>query len=267
LIPFFLFLAGLCLGSFANVLVDRGQKNKSLNGRSQCDFCRYKLRWFDNIPVLSWIFLGGKCRKCGKKLSVQYPIVEFLMGFLFFLSALQGGMAEPFWGTAELAKTGFFLFFSFLFLAIALWDWKYMLIPDGLVWLGVGGAILKIVSLGFLEKNCFFLGWDCVFPGAFLGAFLVSGFFFLLFQFSSGRWIGGGDAKLGILIGLLAGWRGAYWLLMIAYLLGALVAVGLLLSGKKKMNSRLPFGPFLLFASFMLLLWQEEISDLVGLFF
>lgn len=247
--------------------MDRGQKNKSLNGRSKCDFCHYKLCWFDNIPVFSWFFLGGKCRKCGKKLSVQYPIVEILMGGLFLLSAIQGGLTQPFWGMAEVARTLFFVFFSFLFLTIALWDWKYMLIPDGLVWLGIGGAILKVASFGILEKNCFFLGWNCVFPQALLGAGIVFGFFFLMFQFSAGRWIGGGDVRLGVLIGLLAGLSGVYWLLMIAYVSGALVAISLLLTKRKKMNSRLPFGPFLLFSSFVLLLWQVEIGRLTQLLF
>lgn len=263
----FLFLSGLCLGSFANVLVDRGQKNKSLNGRSQCDFCHYQLQWFDNIPVLSWFFLGGKCRKCGKKLSVQYPIIELLMGLFFLLSAIEGGMNSPFWGKEEMIKTFFFTFFSFLFLVIAIWDWKYMLIPDNLVWLGIVMAFLKVLSIVLLEKNCAWSGWECAFPQAFLGGLVVFGFFFLMFQFSSGHWIGEGDVKLGFLIGVLAGLKDVYWLLMLAYLSGALVAVFLLLKKKKKMNSRLPFGPFLLFASFVLLLWGEEIGDLTKFLF
>lgn len=263
----YLFISGLCFGSFANVLVDRGQKNESLNGRSQCDFCHYQLQWFDNIPVLSWLFLGGKCRKCGKKLSMQYPIIELLMGMLFLLSAIQGGLGNSVWGKMEIIRTFFLLFFSFLFLVIALWDWKYMLIPDNLVWLGIAVAFLRVLNFVFLEKNCFWSGWNCSFSQAFLGGLVVFGFFFLMFQFSSGRWIGGGDVKLGFLIGMLAGFKNIYWLLMLAYLSGALVAVFLLLNKKKKMNSRLPFGPFLLFASFVLLLWGEEVGEITKLLF
>ena len=247
--------------------MDRGQKNKSLWGRSKCDFCHYQLTWWDNFPVFSWLFLGGKCRKCGKKLSIQYPLIELAMGGLFFLSAWQGGLLNSFWGIKEIFQTGFFVFFSFIFLTIALWDFKYMLIPDNLVWLGLLGAVLKTFSDSYFQKNCLWHGWSCTIPMDLLGALVVFLFFFLMFWFSSGRWIGGGDVRLGVLIGWLAGLKGVYWLLMLAYLSGSLVAVGLLLAKRKNMNSRLPFGPFLLFASFMLLLWEESIFEWLGKIF
>lgn len=256
----FLFLAGLCLGSFANVLVDRGQKNRSLSGRSRCDFCHYQLKWFDNVPVFSWLILGGRCRRCGKKLSVQYPLVELTMGGLFALSGWQGGLVGWSWGGEEIFKTGFFLAFSFLFLVIALWDGKYMVIPDNLIWIGLVLAVLLAVGEGFISQNCFFSGWRCVFIQSGLGAFLVFGFFFLMFHFSSGRWIGGGDVRLGLLIGFLAGWENVYWLLLLAYLSGALAAVALLLAKRKKMSSQIPFGPFLLLASYVVLLWEDEVG-------
>jgi len=262
----FIFLLGLCLGSFANVLVDRGQKNQDLNGRSRCDFCHYQLTWLDNIPVFSWFFLGGRCRKCRRKLSIQYPLVEILMGVLFSLSAFQGGLSQSFWGWQELVKTTFFLFFSFLFLVIALWDWKYMLIPDNLVWLGVILAGLKVLVDILVFKSCWW-GWNCPWMQALMGAAVVFSFFFLMYWVSSGRWIGGGDVRLGILVGFLAGLKGVYWLLMLAYLSGSLVAVFFLLAKKKKLSSRLPFGPFLLLASFVLLLWEESFFQWTAQFF
>ena len=93
----FLFFLGIILGSFLNVLVDRGYREEKLEGRSRCDFCKKKIVWYDNLPVVSFLFLGGKCRYCKKKLSWQYPLVEILMGFyLLFLA--------QFWWSGDLSE-------------------------------------------------------------------------------------------------------------------------------------------------------------------
>lgn len=258
---FFLFFVGLAFGSFANVLVDRGQKKKSILGSSKCDFCGYRLRWFDNVPVLSFLFLGGQCRKCKKRLSWQYPAVELGMGLLFLFVGWQKGFFASFLSAHDVVEISFLLFLSFLLFVIFLWDVKYMIIPDGLV---LGGVIvaLAFATFTFLSSSCNFFSLDCEPVSGLLGGLIVGGFFYLLFVFSKGKWIGGGDVKLGFLLGLLVGWNQAYFLLLFAYVLGALVAVPMVLFGKKGMKSKIPFGPFLVTSSLIVLLFGEKMVEL-----
>lgn len=257
---FFIFCLGLIFGSFTNVLVDRGQKGKSLSGFSRCDFCGYRLKWFDNIPVFSFLFLKAKCRKCYKKLSWQYPVVELGMGLLFLFICWQTGFFEGFLSFEKIIDTSFYLITGFLFLAIFLWDLKYMIIPNGLV---LGGVIVTLVYYfyQFLVGDCSLLDVHCVFTANLIGGLIVSLFFYLMFVFSKGKWIGGGDVKLGFWLGLLVGLQMVYMMLLISYLSGALVGLWLLAKKKKKMNSQLPFGPFLILGTFVTLIWGERMLE------
>lgn len=267
---FFIFFLGACFGSFLNVLVDRTQKGKKMTGFSKCDFCGYKLKWFDNIPILSFFVIGGKCRKCKKKLSWQYPIVEATLGILFVLVFWQAlgdssipsnsglGMTNNFY--QFIISLSFYFFIIFIFAAIFLWDLKYMIIPNELVIVGTVGAII-FSFYEFLISKCFLLDVHCNLTSSLIGGLVVFLFFFLMFYFSKGKWIGGGDVKLGFLIGFLVGWEKVYLMLMISYILGGILAVVLIANKKKKMKSQIPFGPFLLIGCLVTLLWGERILD------
>lgn len=255
----FIFFLGAIFGSFALVLVDRGQKGKSLLGFSACDHCGRQLAWFDNIPVFSFLFLRGRCRRCRKKLSLQYPLTEILMGTVFLLLAFEKGLFLQYLSAAKVLEISFFLLVGFLLVCILIWDWKYMIIPDGLV---LGGAIVTAgfqLFLYFRSPFHFFSLANEFFSGL-VGALIVGGFFYLMYVFSKGRWIGGGDVKLGAWLGLLVGAKMVFLLLLIAYVSGALVALTLLARKKKQLDSQLPFGPFLVLSAFLLLLWGKEIA-------
>ena len=260
-----LFLLGLCWGSFTNVLIDRGQKKKSLWGRSKCDYCNYKLKWFDNIPVFSFIFLQGICRKCKKKLSWQYPTVEILTGLIFVLTFWllnNSGIIEfEIINLNFLLNLFYYLTVMYLLWVILLWDFKYMIIPDFLVVIGISITVLYKIYETLIEKS-FLISFDSVILSALLGGILLGGFFGIMFWFSKGRWIGGGDVKLGFWLGLLIGLKMVYFLILLAYTSGAMVAIFLLLFSKKKMKSEIPFGPFLIISSIVIIFYQDYIFRL-----
>lgn len=272
LLLLFFFFLGLIFGSFTNVLVDRGFEGKSLWGFSRCDHCQKELNWFDNIPLLSFFLLLGKCRFCKKKISFQYPAVELAMGLAFLAVAFRVFFGPEEIGTNLVSfEKGWMLLHYlgavFLFGVIFLWDLKFMLIPDKLI---LGGFIWTLIFyLGEFfggSGSCSSLSLNgCNLFYNFLGAILGGGFFGILFWFSDGKWIGGGDVKLGVWLGFLVGIKGIYPWLTISYVLGAIVSVFLLWKGKKKMKSEIPFGPFLLVGAMMVLFFSEQIDKLLNI--
>ena len=273
---FFIFSLGLCLGSFLNVLVDRRKKEKSLLGFSECDFCKHKLFWWENIPVLSFLFLKGKCLKCRKKLSWQYPTVELSVGLLFLAVAFWSGFFEAgfqantfpsnsgfvYFGIIDWLVMIFWLISSFLLAVVFLWDLKYMEIPNGIVFGGVCLAIIFSVFQIFVMNEYYEAWWKNPFFFGLFGASAVSLFFYLMYFFSGGKWIGGGDVKLGFWLGWLVGLPMVYPLLLVSYVLGAIVSLGLIFFGKKKMSSKVPFGPFLIVGYFLILFFGKNMIEL-----
>ena len=258
------FILGLIFGSFANVLVDRGGSESDLsflNGRSRCDKCKKKLSWYDNIPLLSYLFLRGKCRQCGDDISWQYPAVEWLFGLGFVFIAWRTSFIFGFLDRGEVIDTIFYLTIGFVLLTILVWDLKHMIIPDGLV---VGGLVLAGIYFGYqyLISPDFLRSVNTDLTRNLLGGLIVSGFFYAMFRFSNGRWIGGGDVKLGALVGFLVGWKMVYFLVMIAYVIGAIPAVYLLITKKATVKTRIPFGPFLVISALVTSLFREEILEL-----
>ncbi len=254
-----IFVLGLIFGSFANVVIERGQAKEGISGRSKCDSCKQKINWYDNIPLVSYfIFLKGRCRQCKDKIAWQYPIVEALFGGVFVLIAWRTGFILGFLDQSEIINTSFYLSIGFILLIILIWDLKYMIIPDGLV---VGGLALSVCYFGyqyFISPD-FLMSINTDLTRNFLGGILISWFFYMMFAFSKGRWIGGGDVKLGFLVGFLVGWKMVYSVLLITYIIGAIPAIYLLIRGKATMKTRIPFGPFLIIASFISIFWKEDI--------
>lgn len=249
-----IFVVGLCVGSFLNVLVYRleDKKRKSLNGRSFCPKCENKLKWYDNIPIFSWIVLQGQCRSCKKKISVQYPLVEISTGLIFT------AIGFPFFQIGEyMSLTGinfiFWLFFASSLIAIFVYDLKHQIIPDEIIY------TVLIVGLVYVGVNTLFGGNLPYLTDHLLSGLLTGGFFYSLAAVSRGKWMGGGDIKLVAFMGLVLGWQNVLVALYVAFILGAIVGVFALLSGEKKLGSKIPFGPFLVIGTFTGLLYGEKI--------
>jgi prepilin signal peptidase PulO-like enzyme (type II secretory pathway) len=273
---FFIFISGLCIGSFLNALIYRlYQEEKISVGRSYCPKCKKQLKKRDLVPVLSFIFLTGKCRYCKQPISWQYPLVELLVGFLFLFTYLKVDSFINIAGTAGVVTLFLYLFFISVLVLVFVFDFKYYLILDKVT---IPAGI--IILLGNILINVE-TGLKPVSTNLFFGVLIGGGFFYLQYIIPPfGRkifknkiaifkqdWIGGGDVKLGIVMGLMFGWKMTLLALMISYLLGSVVGIMLLVLKKKELGSKLPFGTFLSASSVVVLLWGEEIWKwYVGLF-
>jgi len=260
LIYLFIFGLGAIIGSFLNVVILRLKKGEDfVNGRSHCTKCSHVLKWYENIPLLSFLILRGKCLKCKKKISWQYPIIEFVTGSLFLLSFLK--IFNNF-VCLECIDTTLFLVFSWVVISflilIFVYDIKYYLIPDKISMPAVIIVFIWQIVLSVLKNGKFIFEdvWLLLLSGIIIG-----GFFALQFIISKGKWIGGGDIRLGFLMGVILGWPYGLVALFLAYILGLIYAVPVISFGKKKMKSQIPFGTFLTVATLIVLFYGKEILD------
>jgi len=249
-----IFLMGLILGSFDNALVWRLKNKKDwVKARSICPQCKHQLAAKDLVPVLSWLSLGGKCRYCAKKISAQYPLVELITAALFVTSYLLWPMQLNAVGWAALIV---WLAGVVIMVALAVYDYKWMILPNIMVaWL-YGGAI-GFALLRAIQGNA---------PGQFVLAIVsggvLFGLFWVLYQVSKGKWIGGGDVKLVFALGVFAGTPFlATAIIFLASLLGTIWALPLLLTKKYSSKTKIPFGPLLLFATFVVVLVGQSLVD------
>lgn len=236
----FVFLFGLIIGSFLNVVILRYQTGRSLSGRSGCLSCNRKLRWYELVPVFSFFLQKGHCRGCQSKISWQYPLVELLTGFLFVLVAWHFPGDWP--------AIIFYWLITSLLVIIVVYDFKHKIIPDRFVFALIILSLLKPIIL--LDSPILLnLGLGVV------GALAVSLPLFLLWLVSRGRWLGFGDVKLALGVGLLLGWQFGLSALMISFWLGAIIGLFLIAWGKTRlwrkgksytMKSEVPFAPFLI---------------------
>lgn len=233
-------LLGLCLGSFVNAFVWRIKEEKDwVKARSQCTHCGHVLGAMDLVPVLSWIALKGSCRYCKKPISIQYPLVELLTMMLFIAS-------YAFWpdkignGAAGIVSFVIWLCMIVGLVAISVYDIRWSIIPDKVSYPLIGLAIVHVV----LKATVFDAG-PLAIRDAVIGLLVGAGLFYAVLELSKGRMIGGGDVKLGIVIGLLLGARDSFIALYVASLSGASFVGILLLLKKATRKSRIPFGPFL----------------------
>ncbi|MDD2807461.1 MAG: prepilin peptidase [Patescibacteria group bacterium] len=235
----FIFIFGLVIGSFLNVVILRLEKAESfMSGRSRCPNCKHNLAWYDNIPLLSFIFLRANCRYCHTKISWQYPIVELATAVLFSLLYYKFDFTDHFFS---------FLLLTCFLIIIFVYDLKYYLIPDVV---SIPAIIVALLLNIFLHLSL---------TSVILGAIVGGLFFALQYWVSRGVWVGDGDIRLGILMGLILGFKILLVALFLAYLVGAMVGVSLLLVKKKQLSSALPFGPFLTLATFVAMIWGEKI--------
>lgn len=253
---------GLFFGSFINALVwrihEQAKKKKPtkelsiLHGRSMCPHCKHTLAPKDLIPVLSWLVRGGKCRYCGKPIHWQYPLVELATAALFAVSYIAWPEAgEIAWLTA--LQFGGWLAILTGFIALVVYDIRWMLLPNRIVYPLMGIASLLVIVTATSTGD-----WGLFIETA-LSVGIAGGIFFLLFQVSKGTWIGGGDVKLGLLIGLvLQDPFKAFLMLLLASVLGTLLILPGLASKKITVKSKIPFGPFLIIATIFVMLWGEH---------
>jgi len=240
---FLIFFFGLIIGSFINVLIYRLPRDLSLNGRSYCPKCKKKISWYDNIPLVSFLLLKGKCRKCHSPISLQYPLVELLTGVLFVTSffLLINSNSEFRIQNSEL---GFWitLLYTFwivsAFLAIFIIDLKHQIIPDQILY-----SSLFVVS--FYE----FIIHHSSFTIHLISAVAGFIFFYFLYKITKGKGMGFGDVKLVFLMGLVLGYPNIILALYLAFLTGATAGVILILARLKKLKQPIAFGPFLSLAT------------------
>lgn len=257
---FFIFLFGLIIGSFINCLIWRLHTGEGLLNRSYCPKCKSQIAWYDNLPVLSFLILRGRCRHCKKNISWQYPLVELIVGALFVL-AWQADLSRTGLGEFDIESGITGLRLSFLILVIRDWflisvmtvififDLRWYLILDIIT---LPSALIVLVLNLMLGQE-----WQ----GLVFSGIIGGGFFLAQFVISKGKWIGGGDIRLGLLMGLSLGWPGVAIAIMIAYFTGSIVGVGLIAGGKKKWGSEIPLGVFLSLATIITLFWGNEILN------
>lgn len=265
----FVAVLGLIFGSFANAVIWRlheqdkvaGHKRKRsdtrnlsiMKGRSICTHCGHGLAARDLVPVLSYFWLRGKCRYCGKPIE-DTPLAELLTLSLFVISYI-------WWPVPLHVAAGATLFALWLgiltcFVILALYDLRWFLLPDRVVY-----PLIGLSALSVLARAAWLGGGVAAVAGAAMGVLMVAGLFYGIYIASRRKWIGFGDVKLGIALGLLAGGLlPALALIFIASLLGSVVAIPLLLRGRAKPTTAMPFGPFLLAAGVVVVLFSAPIT-------
>lgn len=240
---------GLFVGSFLNVLIDRLPQGKDvISGRSKCDYCGKTLRWYELIPVISFLSQGAKCRRCHKALSWQYPGIELLTGMVFFTITYR---------IIDLSISLPLLIVAGVFIVITMADFKYQIIPDSMVIiLGIAAVWLEFATSGMQVLP--------VKVGAGIGSFL---FFLLLWIATKGKGMGFGDVKLAFPLGLLLGFPDIVFAIYVAFLTGASAGILLLLSRNKTLKSRIAFGPFLILGAVCVLVFPGVFTAIVHTLF
>ncbi|MBU4000256.1 prepilin peptidase [Patescibacteria group bacterium] len=275
-----MFFLGLIAGSFLNVVICRLETGETMvSGRSHCPRCGHILAWYDLVPVFSFLMLKGKCRYCGKPISIQYPMVEMATGILFLsifnyqfsifnefsISNFQF-LNSAFNFFYFLLSTFYFLFIISSLIIIFVYDLRHYIIPDKIVY----PAIIVSVIYSLFE-NLNFGHWDLfgnwkleignliTLFNPFIAAILTGAFFLSIVLITKGAGMGGGDVKIAFLMGLILGWPKVLAALFLAFTAGAIYGIILILMRKKTLKSKVPFGPFLVAGTLVALFWGGEI--------
>lgn len=246
------FIFGTVIGSFLNVVSLRFNTGRSVGGRSKCMSCGEGLTWKELIPVFSFLFQNGSCRKCKSKISWQYPLVEFMAGVIFVLLF----MTFPPFSILSAVTTAFHIISACLLLVICVYDIKHKIIPDSFVY-----------TFGFIGLLNLFIGgtsWWHI-PGfwALIAGPLMALPFALLWVVSSGKWMGFGDVKLMLGIGWFLGIGGAFNAMIISFWIAAVVSVTWLFVTYKrfKPKTEVPFGPYLILGMYVVLIFGLQVID------
>ncbi|MCM2359774.1 MAG: prepilin peptidase [Geobacteraceae bacterium] len=254
LIPFYIFafIFGAVVGSFLNVCICRLPKGESVVfPPSRCPGCGFRIAWYDNIPIVSWLLLGGKCRSCRTSISPQYPLVEALNGLLTLFLFLR------FVPSPSFLKFGPWLPFLILFLfcsamvVVTFIDLEHQIIPDVI---SLPGIVAGFAFSFFIPQ----LGWQ----GSLLGIVVGGGSLYLvafLYQLFTGKeGMGGGDIKLLAMMGAFFGWQAIPFIIFVSSLVGSVIGVTVMLIQKKDSKLAIPFGPFLVFGAILYIFFGRQ---------
>lgn len=265
-ISFLVFWFGACMGSFLNVCIYRIPREESVvKPRSHCPHCNTEIAWYDNIPMVSFFVLRAKCRKCGAPISARYVIVETLVAVLFVLVWMKFatmGDYHPLGLSPVFSMPVIFAYWLAVFgLALGTFvDLEHMIIPDRV---SLGGIVLGILISTLFpvmhNEPDAYGGFLSAFLGAAVGVgilWLVAVLGKLIFRKDA---MGMGDVKLMGAIGAFLGWQSVLFTLMISSFLGAAVGITLVLTGRKEMQSRIPYGPYIALAALIWMLWGPTI--------
>ena len=234
-------LFGLALGSFLNVVIARVPAGGSLvHPRSACPGCSAPLAWYDNIPVLSFVALRGRCRACGMRISWRYPIVEVVTAAVLVLAYVAFGPSAEFLVACVLLPA---------LIAMTAIDLQHQMIPNAITLPGIPVGLLVNLATGRIS-------W--VDSG--IGILLGGGLFLVIILASRGG-MGGGDLKLGAMLGAFLGWKALLFALFVAIVLGGAIGAVLLATGRRGRKDPIPFGPFLAAGGAMALFWGERAFD------
>lgn len=231
-----IFIYGILIGSFLNVCIYRIPKKENIvTTRSHCMNCDYQLRWYDLIPLFSWISLGGKCRKCGTKISVQYPLIEALNGILYVAVFLCYGFS---------IETLLYCLLTSALIVLSVIDLRIYEIPVGINWFIAGIGLIRVLT-DMSDWTEYVIGF-----------FSVSAFLYLLYILTKGRGIGGGDIKLIAVSGLVLGWKCNVLGFICGCIVGVIIHIFLMIITKK--DHVMAMGPYLSIGIFLSVLFGDK---------
>ncbi|NIA18681.1 MAG: prepilin peptidase [Simkaniaceae bacterium] len=246
MIDFFVILFGLMIGSFLNVCIYRIPEGLSVvKPRSKCPHCGHPITAIENIPVVSYLFLGGKCLECKTKISPRYMFVELLTAFLFWVTYAQTGL------NADLFMYAFFIS---LVITITFIDFDHQIIPNTLLLVGLIPGLYPFIRDGLSS-------WSIYITGGFglgLSFYAIARFGYIAFKKEA---MGMGDVKYAALIGLIMGWQAAIVAMALAFLSAAAIVIVLFIIGKANIGQRIPFGPYMSIGAIIALFWYQPIID------
>ena len=238
------FVLGAVIGSFLNVCIYRIPAGKSIvSPPSSCPNCGHQIRWYQNIPILSYLFLGGKCASCREKISLRYPAIETLTGFLFVAVLYYFGFS---------AATLIYWMFVAALVTITFIDLDHQIIPDVI---SLPGIVIGFVCSFFIP----WLSWSDSILGIVVGGGSLWLIAWLYEKLAKREGMGGGDIKLLGMLGAFLGWQAVFPVVFISSLIGSLIGVPLMLMQKGDTKLAIPFGPFLAFAATVYLFWGREL--------
>lgn len=259
------FIFGTIVGSFLNVVIYRLHTGKSLGGRSHCLSCHISLKWYELLPIFSYVLLRARCRSCSSYIPLRYLAVELLTGLLFIMVWMEYH--------ASAVLLGFYFVVVSLLVIILVYDMYHTIIPDEMV------VALLVISTGIVIYTTVVAGESYMYPlKSLFGALLASGFFASLWYIGKGRWMGLGDAKLMFPLGVMAGFMGAVSTVVFSFWIGAVVSLTLigiqkiLRKGKTRLSflgtpltikSEVPFAPFLIIAFLAVHFFHVELLSIL----
>ncbi len=243
--PVAIAVLGLFIGSFLNVCIHRIPRSESIMWpASHCPVCNNPIKPWDNIPLVSYILLGGRCRSCSAKISLRYPVVETLSALLALSMLYRFGLTVSF---------GIYYLWACVLLVITFIDIDYQIIPDRL---SLGGIILGLGLVYWLP-----LTYKDAIIGLVLGSGLLIAVIYGYYFLTKKQGMGGGDVKLLGMIGVFTGWQGVLFTIFMGSLIGTLFGLPWALMQKKTMKAAIPFGPFLALGALIFVLWGTQLTD------